>query len=187
MSLSVPALSPHAVARLSEIEAVREKGGEGAYKTAFAYAAEERSLVQEMKAVGQALTARFGWSAFTEKADQYAEKQMVGRMPEEASEAKRQKLTTLFAAVRRFNELQDLAERRDPSRIAAPAAYDPAEAPETSRPPALPMLAAVTEFAATVDDEAKSVRWRFPAIGNSAALAEAAQRLARSCGGPCDD
>src|SRR5690606_21907419 len=34
MSLPVPALSPLAVERLKEIEAVREKGGEGAYKTA---------------------------------------------------------------------------------------------------------------------------------------------------------
>lgn len=83
-------------------EAVREKGDEGAYKTAFAYAAQERSLVQEMKAVGEALTARFGWSAFTGKADQYAEKQMVERMPEGASEAKREELTTLFAAARRL-------------------------------------------------------------------------------------
>lgn len=174
MSLSVPALSPHAVARLAEIEAVREKGGEGAYKTAFAYAAEERSLVQEMKAVGEALTVRFGWSAFTEKADQYAEKQMVERMPEGTSEAKREELTTLFSAVRRFNELQYLAERRDPSRIVAPAAYDPAGAPEMSRPPALPMLAAVTEFAASVDDEAKMRALEVPRYRQQrAALAEA--------------
>jgi Ti-type conjugative transfer relaxase TraA len=180
MALSVPALSPHAVARLNEIEAVREKGGEGAYKTAFAYAATERSLVQEMKAVGDALTARFGWSAFTGKADQYAEKRMVERMPEGASDTKREELAMLFAAVRRFNELQHLAERRDPSRIAAPVAYDPAAAPEMSRPPSLPMLAAVTEFAATVDDEARTralegSRYR----QQHALLAESAQRVWR--------
>ncbi|MBS3651894.1 Ti-type conjugative transfer relaxase TraA [Pseudaminobacter sp. 19-2017] len=180
MALSVPALSPHAMARLNEVEAVREKGGEGAYKTAFAYAAEERSLVQELKAVGEALTARFGWSAFTEKADQYAEKQMVARMPEGASEAKRQELTTLFAAVRRFNELQYLAEKRDPSRIVAPAVYDPAKAPKMSRPPALPMLAAITEFAATVDDEAKTRALEVPRYRQQrAALVEAAQRVWR--------
>lgn len=180
MSLSVPALSPHAMARLNEIEAVREKGGEGAYKTASAYAAEERSLVQEIKAVGEALTARFGWSAFTGKADQYAEKQMVARMAEGASEAKLQELTALFAAVRRFNEQQYLAERRDPSRIVAPAAYDPAEAPEMSRAPALPMLAAVTEFAATVDDEARTRALEVPRYRQQrAALAEATQRVWR--------
>lgn len=180
MSLSVPALSPHAVARLAEIEAVREKGGEGAYKTAFAYAAEERSLVQEMKAVGEALTARFGWSAFTGKADQYAEKQMVERMPEGVTEVKRQELTALFAAVRRFNEQQYLAERHDPSRIVAPAAYDPVAAPEMSRPPALPMLAAVTEFAASVDDEAKTRAREVPRYRQQrAALAEATQRVWR--------
>lgn len=155
MSLSVPALSPLAVARLNEIEAVREKGGEGACKTAFAYAAEERSLVQEMKAVGEALTARFGWSAFTDKADRYAQKRMIDRMPEGMTLERRDELTTLFASVRRFNELQHLAEKRDPSRIVAPAAYDPASAPETSTLPALPMLAAVTEFKTSADDEAR--------------------------------
>ncbi|CAN7579684.1 Ti-type conjugative transfer relaxase TraA [Brucella pseudogrignonensis] len=155
MSVSVSALSPHAVERLKEIEAVREKGGESAYKTAFAYAAEERSLVQEMKTVGEALTARFGWSAFTDKADQYAQKHIVDRMPEGMPRDDQDKLVTLFAAVRRFNELQYLAEKRDPSRVVAPAAYDPARAPEMSAPPTLPMLEAVTEFKTSVDDDAR--------------------------------
>ena len=180
MSLSVPALSPHAMARLNEIEAVREKGGDGAYKTAFAYAAEERSLVQEMKAVGEALTARFGWSAFTEKADQYTEKQIVERMPEGASEAKRAELTTLFAVVRRFNELQYQAERRDPTRIVAAAAYDPATKPELSKPPALAMLAAVTEFKSSVDDEAKARALAVPRYRQQCAtLPVVAQRVWR--------
>ncbi|PJR92440.1 Ti-type conjugative transfer relaxase TraA [Ochrobactrum sp. 695/2009] len=178
MSLSVPAMSPHAVERLREIEAVREKGGEDAYKTAFAYVSEERSLVQEMKAVGEALTARFGWSAFTDKADQYAQKHMVDRMPESMPREEQDKLAALFTAVRRFNELQYLAEKRDPSRIVAPAAYDPARAPDMSAPPALPMLAAVTEFKSSVDDEAR----RRAAEGalykqQRAALGDVAQRI----------
>lgn len=180
MSLSVPPLSPHAMARLTEIEAVREKGGEGAYKTAFAYAAEERSLVQEVKAVGEALTARFGWSAFTEKADQYAQKHMVERMPEGIPDEKRRELTALFTAVRRFNELQYLAEKRDPSRIVAPAAYDPAASPEMSSPPTLPMLAAVTEFKTSVDDEAKLRALEVPHYKQQrAAIADTAQRVWR--------
>ncbi|MES4992540.1 Ti-type conjugative transfer relaxase TraA [Agrobacterium radiobacter] len=180
MSLSVPALSPHAVERLKEIEAVREKGGEGAYKTAFAYASEERTPVQEMKAVGEALTARFGWSAFTDKADQYAQKHMVDRMPEGMPREDQDQLAALFMAVRRFNELQYLAEKRDPSRVVAPAAYDPARAPDMSAPPALPMLAAVTEFKSSVDDEAR----RRAAEGalykqQRAALGDVAQRIWR--------
>ncbi|WP_455296763.1 Ti-type conjugative transfer relaxase TraA [Brucella pituitosa] len=180
MSLSVPALSPHAVERLKEIEAVREKGGDGAYKTAFAFAAEERSLVQEVKAVGEALTARFGWSAFTDKADQYAQKHMVDRMPEGMPREDQDRLAALFTAVRRFNELQYLAEKRDPSRVVAPAAYDMARAPEVSAPPALPMLAAVTEFKTSVDDEAR----RRAADGalykqQRAALGDVAQRIWR--------
>ncbi|MDW9894147.1 Ti-type conjugative transfer relaxase TraA, partial [Sinorhizobium meliloti] len=65
MALSVPALSKTAMARLVEIEAVRKQGGDDAYRTAFTYAVEDRLLVQEVKAVNEALTARFGWSAFT--------------------------------------------------------------------------------------------------------------------------
>ena len=180
MSLSIPALSPHAMARLTEIEAVRESGGEGAYKAAFEYAAEERSLAKEMKAVGDALTARFGWSAFTDKADKYAERQMVDRMPEGMADGKRAELTTLFAAVRRFNEQQHLVERRDPSRIAVPAAYDPAATPEMLKPPALPMLAAVTEFKISAEDEARTRALEVPRYKQQrAVLAETAQRVWR--------
>lgn len=180
MSLSVPALSPHAAARLNEIEAVREKGGEGAYKTAFTYAAAERSLVQEMKAVGEAMTARFGWSAFTEKADQIAQKQMVDRMPEGMTPHRQDELTTLFVAVRRFNGLQYLAEKRDPSRIVAPAAYDPSRSPEMTTPPALPMFAAVTEFKTSVDDEARRRAVDVALYKQQrAAFAEVAQRVWR--------
>lgn len=180
MSLPVPALSPHAMARLSEIETVREKGGQGAYKTAFAYAAEERSLVQEMKAVNEALSARFGWSAFTDKADQYAQKHMVERMPEAMSADRRDELATLFATVRRFNELQYLAEKRDPSRIVAPAAYDPALSTEMTSPPALPMLAAVTEFKTSVEDEAHLGAVEVPYYKQQrTALAETAVRIWR--------
>ncbi|MDK4737221.1 AAA family ATPase, partial [Rhizobium sp. CNPSo 3490] len=58
MSLSVPALSEGAMARLMEIEAVRNRGGDDAYKTAFALAAKDRTVVQEIKAVSEALSAR---------------------------------------------------------------------------------------------------------------------------------
>lgn len=180
MALPVPALSPHAIARLGEIEAVRERGGEGAYKTAFAYAAEERSLVQEMKAVGEALSARFGWSAFTGKADQYAQKQMIDRMPEGMTPERSQELAVLFSQVRRFNELQHHAERRDPTRIVAPAAHDPSSVPEMSKPPALPMLAAVTDFAVPLDDEARRRAMDIPSYRQSrAGLAETARRIWR--------
>ncbi|MBP2448621.1 Ti-type conjugative transfer relaxase TraA [Rhizobium leguminosarum] len=46
MSLSIPALSEPATARLMEIEAVRSRGGDDAYKSAFAFAAEDRAVVQ---------------------------------------------------------------------------------------------------------------------------------------------
>ena len=149
MALSVPALSEHAMARLMEIEAVRSQGGDDAYKTAFAIAAEDRSVVQEVKAVSEALTARFGWSAFTAKADAVAERNIAGRMPEDLMPGQGEALIKLFEAVKRFADEQHLAERHDRSKIVAGASADLGKEK-------VPMLAAVTEFKTSVDDEARS-------------------------------
>ncbi|MGO6697346.1 BID domain-containing protein, partial [Rhizobium johnstonii] len=149
MSLPIPALSKTAMARLVEIEAVRKQGGDDAYKTAFALVTEDRSLVQEVKAVSEALTARFGWSAFTSKADAVAERNMVERMPEDLTSTRREKLTRLFEAVKRFADEQHLAERRDRSKIVAGASADPEKEN-------VPMLAAVTEFKTAIGEEARS-------------------------------
>ncbi|NKN08491.1 BID domain-containing protein, partial [Rhizobium laguerreae] len=149
MSLPIPALSRQAMARLVEIEAVRSQGGDDAYKTAFAFATEDRSLVQEVKAVSEALTARFGWSAFTSRADTVAERNMVERMPEDLTSVRGEELTQLFKAVKRFADEQHLVERRDRSKIVAGASVDPEKEN-------VPMLAAVTEFKTPVDEEARS-------------------------------
>ncbi len=180
MSLSVPALSKLAMARLVEIEAVRERGGQDAYKTAFAYAVADRLLVQEVKAVNEALTGRFGWSAFTHKADTIAERNMVERMPEDLAPERREKLARLFAVVRRFAEEQHLAERKDRSKIVAGASVEPGR--ETM--PVLPMLAAVTEFKTPVEDEARERARAVAHYGlNRAALVETAARLWRDPAG----
>ncbi|SEI14714.1 plasmid mobilization system relaxase [Rhizobium tibeticum] len=180
MSLSVPALSKPAMARLVEIEAVRERGGQDAYKTAFAYAVADRLLVQEVKAVNDALTGRFGWSAFTQKADTIAERNMVERMPEDLAPERREKLARLFAVVRRFAEEQHLAERKDRSKIVAGASVEPGR--ETM--PVLPMLAAVTEFKTPVEDEARERARAVAHYGlNRAALVETAARLWRDPAG----
>ncbi|MGO7116676.1 Ti-type conjugative transfer relaxase TraA [Rhizobium johnstonii] len=149
MSLSIPALSRKAMARLVEIEAVRERGGDDTYKAAFALATEDRSIVQEVKAVSEALTERFGWSAFTSKADAVAERNMIERMPEDLASTRREKMTRLFEAVKRFADEQHLAERRDRSKIVAGASADPEKEN-------VPMLAAVTEFKNPIDEEARS-------------------------------
>ncbi|MFS8115240.1 Ti-type conjugative transfer relaxase TraA [Rhizobium jaguaris] len=173
MSVSVPALSEKALARLSEIEVVRMKGGEDAYKSAFAVAAEDRAIVREIKAVGEALTARFGWSAFTSKADVIAERSMIERMPENLTPEKRDELARLFEAVKRFAEEQHQIERYDRSRALATASV-----PENKVAP--PMLPAVTEFRTPVEEEARS-----RALARSyhrqqrAALAETATRIWR--------
>jgi Ti-type conjugative transfer relaxase TraA len=183
MSLSVPALSKPAMARLVEIEAVRERGGPDAYKTAFAYAVEDRLLVQEVKAVNEALTARFGWSAFTEKADAIAERNMVERMPDHLASDRREKLARLFKVVRRFAEEQHLAEKKDRSKVVAGASVEPGK--ETSA--VLPMLAAVTEFKTAVEDEARARAREVAHYGhNRAALAGTAGRIWRDPAGAVD-
>ncbi|WP_327209498.1 Ti-type conjugative transfer relaxase TraA [Rhizobium leguminosarum] len=149
MALSIPALSEKAMARLTEIEAVRRQGGDDAYKAAFALAAEDRRIVQEVKAVSEALTARFGWRAFTSKADAVGERNMVERMPEDLASSRGEKLTRLFEDVKRFADEQHLAERRDRSKSVAGASAD--QGMEN-----VPMLAAVTEFRTAIDEEARS-------------------------------
>ncbi len=183
MLLSIPALSKPAMARLVEIEAVRKRGGPDAYKTAFAYAVEDRLLVQEVKAVNEALTARFGWSAFTEKSDAVAERTMVERMPDDLATDRREKLARLFVVVRRFAEEQHLAERKDRSKVVAGASVESGK--ETSA--VLPMLAAVTEFKTSVEDEARG-RARDVAHydHNRAALVETAARIWRDPAGAVD-
>ncbi|WP_312409775.1 Ti-type conjugative transfer relaxase TraA [Shinella sp.] len=176
LSLSIPALSKPAMARLLEIEAVHKRGGPDAYKTAFAYAAQDRVLVQEIKAVNEALTARFGWSAFTERADAIAERNMVERMPDELAGDRREKLARLFKVVRRFAGEQHRAERSNRSKLVAGASVERGK--EGSA--VLPMLAAVTEFMTSVEDEAR-IRARESAhvSHNRAALVETAGQIWR--------
>jgi hypothetical protein len=180
MSLPIPALSKAAMARLVEIEAVRRQGGDDAYKTAFALATEDRSIVQEVKAVSEALTARFGWSAFTSKADAVAERNMVERMPEDLTSLRREKLVRLFEVVKRFAEEQHLAERRDRSKIVAGASVER----KNEHVAVLPMLAAVTEFKTPVDEEARSRVLSAPVYRQQrAVLAEAARAIWRDPAG----
>jgi Ti-type conjugative transfer relaxase TraA len=183
MSLSVPALSKQAMARLAEIEAVRKQGGNDAWKTAFGFAAEDRSLVQEVKAVNDALTARFGWSAFTPRADAIAERNIAERMPDDLTDERFEKLTRLFEVVRRFAEEQHLAERKDRAKIVASASVEFGKEDKTL----LPMLAAVIEFRTPVDEEARPRALSAPHYRhNRAALAKTAKRIWRDPAGAVD-
>ncbi|KQT63301.1 MULTISPECIES: Ti-type conjugative transfer relaxase TraA [unclassified Aureimonas] len=154
MAIGVPALSDATVARLDEIEAIGRAGGMGAYRTAFMFATEDRRTVQEIKAVAEALTARFGWSAFTDKADETSKRIVAEHMPD-MPEADRTKLEQRFTAVRRFAAEQHYAEKRDPSRIVAAAAHDPVSHPDAVGPAAL-LLPAVTAFPASAEEEART-------------------------------
>ncbi|MDH7784850.1 Ti-type conjugative transfer relaxase TraA [Ochrobactrum sp. 19YEA23] len=183
MALSIPALSKQAMARLVEIEAVRERGGSDAYKTAFAHAAGDRQLVQQVKAINEALTARFGWSAFTDKADAVAERNILERMPENLDPDRREKLTRLFTIIRRFAEEQHLAETRGRSKVVAAASIEPCAKINA----VLPMLTAVTEFKTPIEDEAKARaltanHYQY----NRAALAKTASNIWRDPAGAVD-
>ncbi len=180
MSLSIPALSKQAMARLVEVEAVRERGGTDAYKTAFSYAVEDRLLVQEIKAVNEALTARFGWSAFTAKADPIAERNVAERMPENLATDHREKLVRLFETIRRFSDEQHLAEKQDRSKVVAGACIEFGKEAVS----VLPMLAAVTEFKTPIADEARERALAVPHyIHRRAALVDAATRVWRDPAG----
>ncbi|NRQ18307.1 Ti-type conjugative transfer relaxase TraA [Ensifer sesbaniae] len=180
MSLSIPALSKQATARLVEVEAVRERGGTDAYKTAFSYAVEDRLLVQEIKAVNEALTARFGWSAFTAKADPIAERNVAERMPENLATDHREKLVRLFETIRRFSDEQHLAEKQDRSKVVAGACIEFGKEAVS----VLPMLAAVTEFKTPIADEARERALAVPHyIHRRAALVDAATRVWRDPAG----
>ena len=180
MALSIPALSKQVMARLVEIEAARERGGADAYKAAFAYAVEDRMLVQEVKAVDEALTARFGWRAFTAKADALAERNTVARMPEDIAPERREKLARLFVVVRRFADEQHFAERKDRSKIVAGASVEVGN--QTSA--VLPMLAAITEFKRSVEEEALERALAAPHYHHHrSALADTATRIWRDPAG----
>ncbi|AGS26458.1 Ti-type conjugative transfer relaxase TraA [Rhizobium etli] len=184
MSLSVPALSERAMTRLMEIEAVRAQGGGDAYKTAFALAAQDRTVVREIKAVSEAITARFGWSAFTSKADAIADRNMVERMPEDLTAGRREELTRLLEAVRRFAEEQHLAERQDRSKVVAGASADLSKEPGKEKVTMPPTFAAVTEFKVLVEEEARSRALASPLYRQQrAAMADAARTIWRDPAG----
>ncbi|OWK24269.1 hypothetical protein AJ87_23995 [Rhizobium yanglingense] len=130
--------------------------------------------------MSQALTVRFGRSAFTDKANEHVERNAMERMPEDLAPEKREELVKLFTAVKRFAEAQHQAERQDRSRIVAAVAFDP-ERQKTSAPP---LLAAVTEFKAPVEEDAKATALSTPHYQQRrAALAEAAMRIWRDPAG----
>ncbi|MGG6898150.1 Ti-type conjugative transfer relaxase TraA [Rhizobium sp. BR 315] len=146
MEVTVAGLSDRARGRLAEVEAIRQKGGQEAYRTAFRLAAEDRFVVQEINAVSEALSRRFGWDAFTEKTDQFAKRDIAMGMPEAIGKEKWTELIAIFAAVKRF--AAELAKQRDSLMIAAAATSD-----NLNTIPA--MLPAVTKFKANLDEEAR--------------------------------
>ncbi len=148
MSLSVPALSKQATARLAEIEAVRKQGGYDAGKSAFAFGRRGSLLVQEVKAVSDALTARFGWSAFTRRPTRLSNATSPKRMPDDFTDERpreadaassRLSVASLKTASCREEGLRSKIVCRCKCRV------------REKDKAVLPMLAAVTEFRTPVE------------------------------------
>ncbi|MGN7960787.1 Ti-type conjugative transfer relaxase TraA [Brucella sp. 22210] len=183
MALSIPAPSQQAMARLIEVEAECKRGVTDAYKTAFSHAAGDHQLVQQVKAINEALTARFGWSAFTDKADAVVERNILERMPENLNSDRREKLTHLFTIVRRFAEEQRFVETRDRAKVVTTASIEPGAKTNA----VLPMLSAVTEFKTPIEDEAKERAFTANHYQyNRAALAKTASNIWRDPAGAVD-
>lgn len=66
---AIPELSEKTMRRLAEIEAVRVAGGKEAWSQAARYTIKDAKVITEVKALDAALTARFGWQAFSVKED----------------------------------------------------------------------------------------------------------------------
>lgn len=94
-SLSIPALSKQAMALLAEIEAVRERGGQGCLQDGLRLRGGGSPFCSRGE-VNDALNACFGWSAFTDKADTVAQRNMIERMPDDLDLDRREKLNRLY-------------------------------------------------------------------------------------------
>ncbi|WP_432431472.1 BID domain-containing protein [Rhizobium leguminosarum] len=101
-------------------------------------------------------------------------------MPEDLANTRREKLTRLFEAVKRFADEQHLAERRDRSKIIAGASANLDKE-------IVPMLAAVTEFKTSIDEVARSRALATPLYRQQrTALAAVASTIWRDPAGAVD-
>ncbi|MFG1298066.1 Ti-type conjugative transfer relaxase TraA, partial [Xanthobacter sp. V13C-7B] len=83
MAVAIPKLSPSATSQLDTLMRLRAQGGEEAWRKGFEMVRGDAGAAAEIRAVSAALDARFGFSAFTPKADALTAQAIEARTPTE--------------------------------------------------------------------------------------------------------
>ncbi len=154
MAIAIPALSQRAGQQLDTLHTLRQQGGEDAWRKGVDMLRQDAGLMSEIRAVNNALNARYGFAAFTDEADELAARTIEDRTPADARKALAEEAPRL-SEVRAVSAALYYGEKREQALVAkvdqvpsAPAVIAaPAEKPA-------PMFAAVTSFSEGVEQVA---------------------------------
>ena len=150
MTVAIPAMTERTHRMLVEVEAARHAGGAEAYSAATRIILADTEASAELTSINVALTARFGFRAFTENANDRDRTAIATLLPPE-QRGRVEAITPTFEAIRRFGREQVAAERRVEVKIM-----------DTTGP----LLPAVTTHAKTVADAALETALIAPAYRN---------------------
>ena len=111
MTVAIPALTERTHQKLGEVEAARHAGGAEAYSAATRIILADKQASAELKAIDEALTARFGSRAFTENAKD-RDRAAIATLLLPEQRGRLETITPTLEAIRRFGREQVAAERR---------------------------------------------------------------------------
>ncbi|TCK19619.1 plasmid mobilization system relaxase [Ancylobacter aquaticus] len=164
MSVAIPALTQSAARQLDTLRSLRQQGGDEAWRKGVDMLRQDAGLRSEIRAVNNALNARYGFAAFTDKADELAARTIEERTRAEGRKALAEEAPRL-SEVRAVSAALQLAEKREQAQAAkvdqVPAA--PAVIATPAEKPA-PMFAAVTSFSESVEQVATRRAWARPHV-----------------------
>ncbi|WP_322994260.1 Ti-type conjugative transfer relaxase TraA [Castellaniella sp.] len=132
MRVEIPALSETATARLNTLRSLREHGGEDAWRRGFELVRQDAGTMSEIRAVNDAVNARYGFAAFTPKADQPVAQMVQDRTQPEAHSALAAAALHL-AEVRAVSSAEHFALRREKARAEQQAAAQQAAAQQAAQ------------------------------------------------------
>ncbi|MGE4409595.1 MAG: Ti-type conjugative transfer relaxase TraA [Sphingobium sp.] len=141
MAIAIPALSDAARAQLDTLAALREKGGPDAWRKGFEVTQKDAGFGSEIRALNDALNARFGFSAFTAKADRHTQDLVNERIPAEnkaafMAEVPMMREARIVAAALQVSNKREMNKAEAVTRVVAqpaPAAVT-AAAPQVEAP-----------------------------------------------------
>ena len=157
MTVAIPAMTERTHQMLGEIEAARHAGGAEAYSAATRIILADKQASAELKAVNEALTARFGSRAFTKNANDRDRAAISALLPPE-QRGRLEEITPTFEAIRRFGREHAAAERRIEMKTMSENG---------------PLLPAVTTHSKAVADVALETALAAPAYRNEMAKIDA--------------